>query len=191
MRQRLRDYYSAIIHTVQTLGSSLRVTGGYLFRKVQRSSPVGIETAGYFAEAQGDITLAYPHQALPIPARGRYKLHNAIEDCIVCDRCAQICPVDCIDIVPIRSPVPIGKTSQGVPKQIYAATFTIDMAQCCFCGLCTTVCPTDCLTITPEYDFSTFDLIEHCVNFSTMTPEQIDEKTQIWAAHVAAVPTPP
>lgn len=187
----LKDYCRAMVHTVRTLGNSLRVTGQYLWRKVVPSQPVGIETADYFAEPRGDITLAYPHQTLPIPARGRYKLHNAIEDCIVCDRCAQICPVDCIDIVPIRSPVPIGETSQGVSKQIYAAKFTIDMSQCCFCGLCTTVCPTDCLTMTPEYDFSTFDLIEHSVDFSNMTAEQIDEKKQIWSAHIAAAPTTP
>ena len=90
----------------------------------------------------------------PIPDVGRYRLHNEIDDCIVCDKCAKICPVDCIDIEPIKATEEIGKTSDGTPKRIYAAKFDIDMGKCCFCGLCTTVCPTECLTMTKVYDFS-------------------------------------
>lgn len=123
-------------------------------------------------------TLRYPHEKLPVPARGRYKLHNEIDDCIVCNKCAQVCPVDCIDIEAIKSPVVLGKTSNGMTKRLHAARFDIDMAQCCFCGLCTTVCPTQCLTTTAEYDYSVFDWAEHKVSFATMTPQEITEARQ-------------
>ena len=113
---------------------------------------------------------------MPVPAIGRYKLHNEIDDCIVCDKCAKICPVDCIDIEPIRSVDEIGKTSDGTSKRIYVAKFDIDMAKCCFCGLCTTVCPTECLTMTDDYDFSTYDIKEHNIPFATMTPVEILKK---------------
>ena len=52
------------------------------------------------------VTHQYPYQyeferkdnyrEIPIGYRGQ--LHNRVEDCIVCNKCAQICPVDCIYI---------------------------------------------------------------------------------------------
>jgi NADH-quinone oxidoreductase subunit I len=98
----------------------------------------------------------------------------------VCDKCAKICPVDCIDIEPIKSAEEFGKTSDGTSKRIYAATFDIDMAKCCFCGLCTTVCPTECLTMTPEYDFSVFDLGKLNFGFGNMTEEEAAQKRSEW-----------
>lgn len=143
-----------------------------------RRAPVDITQPSYFQPSTGAVTLQYPHEQLPVPTRGRYKLHNEIDDCIVCDKCAKVCPVDCIEIESIKSPVPIGTTSNGMTKRLYAAKFDIDMAKCCFCGLCTTVCPTECLTVTPEYDYSVFDLAEHKVSFATMTPEEIAQRRQ-------------
>jgi formate hydrogenlyase subunit 6/NADH:ubiquinone oxidoreductase subunit I len=119
-------------------------------------------------------TFHYPYQ-IPV----RYKLHNEIDDCIVCDKCAKICPVDCITIEPIKATEEIGRTSDGTPKRIYAAKFDIDMGKCCFCGLCTTVCPTESLTMTKTYDFSVFDIREHNYAFAEMSAEQITEKKKI------------
>ena len=144
----------------------------------QRRIPVSVAHPTYFQ--QPTTTLQYPHETLPVPDRGRYKLHNEIDDCIVCDKCANVCPVDCIEIEAIKSPTPIGQTSNGMTKRLYAAKFDIDMAKCCFCGLCTTVCPTACLTMTPEYDYSVFDYAEHKISFATMTPEEIQERRQAY-----------
>ena len=119
--------------------------------------------------------MQYPKESLPVPDHGRYKLHNEIDDCIVCDLCAKVCPVNCIEIEPIRSTDIIGKTSDGTNKRIHAAKFDIDMSKCCFCGLCTTVCPTECLTMTKSYDFSTFERADHVYEFAEMTPLQILE----------------
>jgi len=149
------------------------------FRRVitkNRRKPTNVQDAYYFKQDNGLETLSYPHEKLPIPDNGRYKLHNEIEDCIVCDKCAKVCPVDCIEIEPIKSTEVFGYTSDGTGKRIYAAKFNIDMAKCCFCGLCTTVCPTECLTMTKEYDFSEFDIRKMDIPFAVMTEEEINEK---------------
>lgn len=157
--------YAALKNLLQ----GLRVTWKYINSSLQaKVSPTG----GDYLELGGG-TLQYPHEQLPVPERGRYKLHNEIDDCIVCDKCAQVCPVDCIDIEAIKSPDSLGETSNGMTKRLHAARFDIDLAQCCFCGLCTTVCPTKCLTMTAEYDYSVFDWAEHKVAFATMTPQEI------------------
>jgi len=139
-------------------------------------TPVGVEDKTYFEQKDGIVTLQYPFEQLPVPDTGRYQLHNEIDDCIVCDKCAKVCPVNCIDIEPVRAVEEIGKTSDGTSKRIYAAKFDIDMSKCCFCGLCTVVCPTECLTMTKAYDFSVFNLKEHNFEFGDMSPEMVAEK---------------
>lgn len=179
------SYFQNIYEALKTSLSSLSITFSHLKQCYKRWAYTSMTENNYFAKNTGIVTLQYPNERLPVPERGRYKLHNEIEDCIVCDKCAKICPVDCIEIEPIRSPTEFGKTSNGSSKRIYAAKFNINMAQCCFCGLCTTVCPTECLTMTNEYDFSTSDITEHNVPFSQMTPLEIIEKKAIWEAFQA------
>lgn len=137
----------------------------------------------YFDEPDGINTIQYPYEMQPIPDNGRYRLHNEVDDCIVCDKCAKVCPVDCITIEPIKATEEFGRTSDGTPKRIYAAKFDIDMGKCCFCGLCTTVCPTECLTMTKVYDFSVFDINEHNFVFAEMTEAEIAEKKSVWEEH--------
>jgi len=145
--------------------------------------PSSVREQNYFLLQEGISTIQYPHETIPVPDNGRYQLHNEIDDCIVCDKCAKVCPVNCIDIEPIKSAEEIGKTSDGTPKRIYAAKFDIDMAKCCFCGLCTTVCPTECLTMTKKYDFSVFDVKEHNFVFGDMSEALIKEKKEGWEEH--------
>ena len=174
-------YYKPITHvllcSLGTIWRSLRLTWQH-FRKSlgARSRKLSITDAGYFQT--GPTTLQYPNEHLPVPVRGRYQLNNAIDDCIVCDKCAQVCPVDCIEIESIKAPVPIGKTSNGMTKRLAATRFDIDLAKCCFCGLCTTVCPTQCLTMTPEYDYSVFDWAEHKIPFATASSDKLTERQQ-------------
>jgi len=130
----------------------------------------------YFKRLEGTNTIQYPKQALPIPEVGRYQLDVEIDDCIVCDLCAKICPVDCIDIEAIRATEAIGQTSDGTTKRLYAAKFDIDMAKCMYCGLCTIVCPTECIIMTNTYDRSVPQLHELTYAFSDMTPEDAAQK---------------
>lgn len=172
----MSGYFKNISNTVQTLSNGMKLTLEHLWEARNSREPVGVEDEQYFNQKDGINTVQYPFESLPIPDNGRYRLHNEIDDCIVCDKCAKICPVNCIDIEPIKAGEVIGNTSDGTAKRIYAAKFDIDMAKCCFCGLCTTVCPTECLTMTKAYDFSEFDVKDHNYSFSEMTPLEILEK---------------
>jgi formate hydrogenlyase subunit 6/NADH:ubiquinone oxidoreductase subunit I len=157
----------------------MKITFRHLIR-ARRSQPIlAITEAQYFTQREGIATIQYPYEMQPIPDVGRYRLHNEIDDCIVCDKCVKVCPVDCIDIEPIRATEEIGKTSDGTPKRIYAAKFDIDMGKCCFCGLCTTVCPTECLTMTKVYDFSVTNIREHNFEFAEMSTSEIEEKKRV------------
>jgi len=138
-----KDIQSGIRTTIKGLGLTLR----HLRQATKRRTPEGIASDNYFDLQNGLVTLQYPHEQLPIPDNGRYKLRNEIEDCIVCDKCAKVCPVDCITIDAIKATEEVGKASDGSPIRLYAAKFDIDMAKCCYCGLCTVVCPTECLTM--------------------------------------------
>lgn len=141
----------------------------------------GIFEENYFEQRTGAVTVQYPSQKVPIPEVGRYQLDVAIDDCIVCDLCAKICPVDCIDIISIKATEDIGKTSDGTNKRLYAAKFDIDMAKCMFCGLCTIVCPTECIIMTDGYDKSVSDVKELIYPFADMTEAEAEEKRQILA----------
>lgn len=174
----MSKYWKNIAIATKTLKEGLKVTFEHMKDATTQRDPLYVDEENYFAKQNAIFTTQYPKESIPVPDNGRYKLHNEIEDCIVCDKCAKICPVDCIDIEPVRAVEEIGKTSDGTPKRIYAAKFDIDMSKCCFCGLCTTVCPTECLTMTKEYDFSVFDIEEHNFEFGEMTPLEILEKKQ-------------
>jgi formate hydrogenlyase subunit 6/NADH:ubiquinone oxidoreductase subunit I len=146
----------------------------------RRHKILSIEDPAYFKQKGGVVTTLYPYESIPVPDNGRYRLHNEMEDCIVCDLCAKVCPVDCIAIDPIKSTVEIGKTSDGSTRRIYAATFDIDMAKCCYCGLCTTVCPTESLTMTKAYDYSEFDIRNMVYHFADLSPEESVVKRKEW-----------
>jgi formate hydrogenlyase subunit 6/NADH:ubiquinone oxidoreductase subunit I len=162
------------IVSIKSMAIGLRLTLKHFFVSigVKRKPQVGVMDASYFMHKEGIVTNLYPHESIPVPDNGRYRLHNEVDDCIVCDLCAKVCPVNCIDIEPIKSPVEIGKTSDGSTKRIYAATFDIDMAKCCFCGLCTTVCPTECLTMTKTYDFSEYNVSNMVYHFAELSPAE-------------------
>ena len=185
------SYWKNIIDSVQSLSAGLRLTFRHLLKARNSRKPLSITDPLYFSQPDGIATIQYPHEILPVPVNGRYRLHNEIDDCIVCDKCAKICPVNCITIEPIKAVEEIGKTSDGTPKRIYAAKFDINMGQCCFCGLCTTVCPTECLTMTKVYDFSVTDIHEHNFAFAEMTETEISEKKRILDEHQKSKAVPP
>lgn len=158
----------------------LFLTWKHLLRARKKKSHPAISDPNYFKEAHSVVTIQYPHEKLPVPEVGRYQLDVAIDDCIVCDLCAKICPVNCIDIESIRATEEFGRTSDGTPRRIYAAKFDIDMAKCMYCGLCTTVCPTECIIMTDTYDKSVAQLSDLNYVFSEMSAEEAEEKKQLW-----------
>src|SRR5690606_7296441 len=88
-------------------------------RKRRRASD--IRSDNFFELQNGIVTVQYPQETISIPDNGRYRLHNEMDDCIVCDKCAKVCPVDCIDIEPIKATEEIGKAADGSPIRLYAA----------------------------------------------------------------------
>src|SRR6478609_2458868 len=183
MSKNQNPYWSNITSAVSTLSLGLKLTLNHIWSSRKSRKQVAITDPTYFANQTGIATVQFPHETIPVPDNGRYKLHNEIDDCIVCDKCVKICPVNCITIEPIKSPEEIGRTSDGTTKRIYAAKFDIDMGKCCFCGLCTTVCPTECLTMTKTYDFSVFDMQQHNFPFGNMTGEEIEQKKKALDEH--------
>lgn len=183
MKIKQSKYWGNVAIATMTLYKGLRRTAHHIAKASHQREPIGVSQSNYFELQEGLATLQYPNESLPVPDNGRYRLHNEIDDCIVCDKCAKVCPVDCIDIEPIRAVEELGKTSDGTPKRIHAAKFDIDMGKCCFCGLCTTVCPTECLTMTKVYEFSEFDVKDHNYVFATMTPMEIVQKREALEAY--------
>jgi formate hydrogenlyase subunit 6/NADH:ubiquinone oxidoreductase subunit I len=180
MKEPANTYWSNIGIAVRSVMQGLSLTFSHLLKARKSRSPLSVQSPSYFENQVGIATVQYPHETIPVPDNGRYKLHNEIDDCIVCDKCVKVCPVNCITIEPIKSAEEFGKTSDGTPKRIYAATFDIDMGKCCFCGLCTTVCPTECLTMTKEFDFSVFAINEHNFEFGNMSPTEIETRKNEW-----------
>jgi NADH-quinone oxidoreductase subunit I len=168
--------FNNLIKGFATAGKGLNLTLKHLFAAKNSREVVGIQSDNYFKQQEGNATIQYPHQKLPIPEVGRYQLFVEMDDCIVCDLCAKICPVNCIDIESIKSTEAIGQTSDGTTKRLYAAKFDIDMAKCMYCGLCTTVCPTECITMTNQYDKSVQELSLLNYQFSTMSADEATEK---------------
>ncbi len=178
------SYFGDLVEGIKSSLKGLQVSFRHIRAAHKRRKPIYVSESNYFAQDTGMVTLRYPLEALPVPDHARYQLYNEMDDCIVCDKCAKICPVDCIDIEPIKSPEVIGHASDGSPIRLYAAKFDIDMAKCCFCGLCTTVCPTECLTMTKDYDFSTFDITQMNFAFGNLTPEKAEEKRALYEQFV-------
>jgi formate hydrogenlyase subunit 6/NADH:ubiquinone oxidoreductase subunit I len=174
-----QGYFQDLWSGISTSLTGLRLSIRHLLVAYKRRSTLSVIQTNYFELQNGLVTLQYPTESYPVPDNGRYRLHNEMDDCIVCDKCAKVCPVDCIDIEPIKATEQIGTASDGSPIRLYAAKFDIDMAKCCFCGLCTTVCPTECLTMTKVYDYSETDIHDMNYEFSNLSPEQAEEKKKL------------
>jgi formate hydrogenlyase subunit 6/NADH:ubiquinone oxidoreductase subunit I len=181
----MTEYWKDIKEGITSSWQGLKISFRHFLAARQSRTPVFVDDPTYFLQDTGLVTLQYPFEKLPVPDIGRYQLHNEMDDCIVCDKCAKICPVDCIDIEPIKATGVVALASDGSPIRLYAAKFDIDMAKCCFCGLCTTVCPTECLTMTSAYDFPSFDITDLNFHFTNLTPEQAEEKRQLYDVYMA------
>jgi len=168
-----------VINGFTTAWKGLTLTISHLFASNAKRTVIPASDNNYFKQLEGTNTIQYPHQSLPIPEVGRYQLDVEMEDCIVCDLCAKICPVNCIDIEAIKATEAIGQTSDGTTKRLYAAKFDIDMAKCMYCGLCTIVCPTECIVMTNQYDRTVFELSDLTYKFSDMTPEEAVQKQKL------------
>src|SRR5690606_29556322 len=67
---------STLVDTFRNLWSGLRVTWRHLKNATRRNEHKAISDPDYFRSRQGIATIQYPHELLPIPDNGRYRLHN-------------------------------------------------------------------------------------------------------------------
>src|SRR6188768_3479916 len=93
-RQQTLSYARNISRTIRSLLAGLRITLRHLVKSRRTQAVRSISEPNYFKDRDGIATIQYPYEMQPVPDNGRYRLHNEIDACIVCDKCAKICPVD-------------------------------------------------------------------------------------------------
>ena len=157
---------------------------------VGRSIKIGMGiTIRYFFESllfkKHTITIQYPHEKDTIPPRHRGIHFLETEKCIMCWKCADICPVDCIYIEGLRGAE--GTVAGGHRGTKCTLTkFTVDYTVCIFCGLCEEPCPTLCIHLGPDYDYHATDrtlMEKNLLTDAIYTNE--DEKFVQWARQEA------
>jgi NADH-quinone oxidoreductase subunit I len=174
----MSEYFGNIKTGAVTIATGMGITLKHFFNAIHRKGDAGVDDVDYFRQVDGLCTLQYPHETIPTPANGRYRLHNDIDNCIGCGQCDRACPLGCITIQTIKvapdDMASCGKTKDGQQKRFWIPVFDIDVAKCMTCGICTTVCPTECLAHTPVADFSEFDrsnFLYHCGNLTNLEAE--------------------
>jgi len=92
------------------------------------------------------VTLQYPEVKPEWPERFRGVHRLLVDQCIVCNQCARICPTDCISLSGTR----------GEDKKIRLDTFDINFDICILCDLCVEVCPTEAILMSDTFEMSTY-----------------------------------
>lgn len=176
----MSEYFNNIKTGAMTIATGMGITLKHFFNAVKRKGDAGIDDTDYFSQVDGLCTLQYPREVIPIPAQARYRLHNAIEDCIGCGQCVRACPINCITMETIKVTsddlAACGKTSGGQQKRFWIPVFDIDIAKCMTCGICVSVCPTECLVHTPVNDFSEYDRQNMIYHFGNLTRLEAEAK---------------
>jgi NADH-quinone oxidoreductase subunit I len=95
------------------------------------------------------ITVQYPRETLPMPARFRGHIKLVLDPetgrprCTACTLCAKACPSNCIDLDGLRRE---GDKKKSVSK------YLLDFTKCSLCGSCVEVCPSDAIDFSKEYN---------------------------------------
>jgi NADH-quinone oxidoreductase subunit I len=107
------------------------------------------------------VTMQYPEEKSTDAAHGmgswsvspRWRgTHRMLTDeqgrskCVACGLCPQICPANCIKLVP-------GEDEQG---NRYPLIYEIDEFRCVFCGYCQEVCPEEAIHVGVHYENSEY-----------------------------------
>lgn len=153
---------------------------------VGKSIVIGMSiTMKYFVESlllkKHTVTVQYPREMDVIPERHRGIHYLETEKCIMCWKCSDICPVDCIYIEGVRGADGVLKEGwRG--KKATLSKFTVDYTVCIFCGLCEEPCPPLCIHLGPEFDYHSTDrkLMEKNLLTDAVYTED-DEKFVQWA----------
>lgn len=131
------------------------------------------------------ITVPYPHDTLPMPARFRGHIQLVLDPatgrprCSACTLCMKACPSGCIVLEGIRRE---GDKKKSVSK------YELDFTKCSLCGSCVEICPSDAIEFSKDYNVVSLDRDQ----FAHMDLyAKVEAKARAWAAaHPApAAPT--
>ena len=95
------------------------------------------------------VTIQYPEEKRKIyPGfRGKHAFvrnpKTGKEKCIMCMKCSNICPSQCIYI----------KKGRDANNKPFLEQYDIEALRCIYCGYCVEVCPVCALTLTEEYGY--------------------------------------
>jgi len=143
-RNPIAEYFRNIYQAVVTTILGMKLTGRYLTHPSTR------------------VTMLYPEER-PVVPPGSRGLHKFIEDqCMACQQCVKVCPVDCIKMEYV-----------GRGKESMITRYDIDYRRCLFCNLCCEVCPTEAVVMTEAWDLSRYTRDECVVRFAR--PKSVEE----------------
>jgi len=151
--------------------------------RVAKSIMIGMGiTLKYFIHyKKNTCTVQYPHERDHIPPRHRGIHYLETEKCVMCWKCSDICPVDCIYIEGARgTDGPLKGGYRG--QKATLSKFSVDYTVCIFCGLCEEPCPPKCIFLGPDFDFHATDrtMMEKNLLTDEVYVEE-DEKFAEWA----------
>ena len=123
------------------------------------------------------ITIQYPHETLPMPARFRGHIQLVFDEqtgrarCTACGLCARACPSGCIVLDGVKRE---GEKKKSVSK------YDLDFSKCSLCGSCVEICASDAVEFSKKYNV---------VGFSREEFSRIDLHAEIAAREKAWVVT--
>jgi NADH-quinone oxidoreductase subunit I len=124
------------------------------------------------------VTQRYPEVKPDLPARTRGVIALKQENCTVCYKCSRECPDWCIYIDAHKETNP--PASGGKARSVKVLDrFAIDFSLCMYCGICVEVCPFDALFWSPEFEYSTYSILD-------LVHEK--DKLEEWTYHVLPPP---
>jgi ferredoxin len=62
--------------------------------------------------------------------------------CIVCNGCVDVCPTDCLKLVPV-SEIASDEWPEASDRRRFSTAMLLDPVRCIRCGLCAARCPTE------------------------------------------------
>ena len=97
------------------------------------------------------VTVHYPHQVLPMPARFRGHIELVLDPetgrpkCFACKLCERACPSDCITVD--------GAKLDGAKKKS-VTVYKLDFTKCSLCGSCVEACRDAAIRYSHDYNLA-------------------------------------